>query len=223
MSDKRLLIFDFDGTLADTFPGIVSALNAARARLGYPEVDRETIRRWIGYGLRHFMEHAVPEEVRDGPAVDEMTRSYKAIYREMAFDSARLFEGVSDVLDAVANDSLVVVSNKSADQLEPMVERLGIRDRFLLVIGGDSLAKPKPHRLVYDHVADALNARELSGWVIGDSEPDIELGRNAGLQTVACLWGLRTRAELERVGATHVVEDRAQLRDVLTRPPVRPR
>ncbi len=217
MSGQRLLIFDFDGTLADTFPGIVDALNQARERLGYAAANQDSIRSWIGYGLRYFMECAVPEEERTGATVDHMTATYKELYRELAFDRARLFDGIPEVLDAVSGDVLALVSNKSVEQLEPMVEQLGIRERFSVVVGGNSLAKPKPDRMVYEHVVQVTGGDSRDGWMIGDSEPDIELGKNAGLGTVACLWGMRTRSELERTGADHLVGTAAELQAVLTR------
>lgn len=216
MSGRRLLIFDFDGTIADTFGEIVASVNATQARYGYAASEAEELRGWIGYGLRYFMEMAIPEGERSDAHIDTFTTTYKSIYRELAFEKARLFDGIPEVLEAVAADVLALVSNKSVEQLEPMVDRLGIQDRFSVVVGGNSLPVHKPDRGVYDHVADTTGARDLEGWMIGDSEPDIGFGKNAGLTTVGCLWGLRTRDELREAGADHLVEEPGDLLRILT-------
>lgn len=211
----RLLIFDFDGTLADTFPEITEALNRARKQLDWPPVDPDTIRRWIGYGLRHFMFEALPPAYRSDEQVERFTRAYKAIYAELAYDSPRLFAGMEDVLDRVAGDQLAIISNKSIEQLKPMVDRLGIRDRFFTIVGGNSLSVKKPDRDVYDHVVARAGTRPSEVWMIGDSEPDIELGVKVGAKTVGCLWGLRERADLEAAGAHYLVGSPAELGQLL--------
>lgn len=211
----RLLIFDFDGTLADTFPEITEALNRARKQLDWPPVDPSTIRRWIGYGLRHFMFEALPPEYRSDEQVERFTRTYKAIYAELAYESPRLFAGMEEVLDRVSRDRLAIISNKSIEQLSPMLDRLGIGDRFFTIVGGNSLSVKKPNRGVYDHVVAHVEAKPSEVWMIGDSEPDIELGVKVGARTVGCLWGLRERNDLEAVGADYLVDSPAELGQLL--------
>ncbi|MEO0812301.1 MAG: HAD family hydrolase [Myxococcota bacterium] len=220
MSDRRLILFDFDGTLADTFPEIAFALNTTRFDYGWSKASDESIRKWIGYGLAHFMESAIPEAHRAAVSQVEFTARYKDHYRDLAFDRARLFDGIEAVLDAVADDVLAVVSNKSIEQLEPMVEQLGIRDRFAAVVGGNSIGERKPSPAVYHHVLEQVDgASQLQGWMIGDSEPDVEFGKNSGLRTIGCAWGLRTREELQRCSPDHLVTKPSELVGLLKRPP----
>lgn len=210
----RLIIFDFDGTLADTFGEIVEAVNAAQDVFAVERANAETVRGWIGYGLQYFMESALGGT--DSDAVAAFTGTYKRLYREIAFDRARLFDGILEVLDALRGDVLAVASNKSEEQLVPMVERLGIRERFAAVVGGDSAAAAKPDPRVYAHLLERIGASFEEVWMVGDSEPDIEFGKAIGANTVGCLWGLRTRDELERVEPDHLVESRPELREKLT-------
>ncbi|MEM6732357.1 MAG: HAD family hydrolase [Myxococcota bacterium] len=212
----RLIVFDFDGTLADTFPGIVQALNGARARFGLSEKEPEAIRGLIGYGLRHFMAGSLPSESRDDETVERFTETYKEIYREVAMGQPRLFDGVSDVLDTLEGEHLAVASNKSIEQLEPMLMRLKLYERLVCVVGGNSLTVRKPDRGVFDHIVAQVGPGFSEAWMIGDSEPDIELGLNSGAQTVGCLWGLRERAELERAGAHHLVDTPESLSEILS-------
>ncbi|MEM6531025.1 MAG: HAD family hydrolase [Myxococcota bacterium] len=212
---SRLIIFDFDGTLADTFGEIVESVNAAQREFSVSGADAETVRSWIGYGLRFFMEQALGST--DAASVEAFTATYKRLYRRIAFDRARLFDGVLGVLDALRDDVLAVASNKSEEQLVPMLERLNIRDRFSAVVGGDTAVAPKPDPVVFDAVMQSVSGPVDGCWMVGDSEPDIEFGRAIGAKTVGCLWGLRTRVELEAVEPDHIVGTRAELKTVLVK------
>lgn len=213
---RRLLVFDFDGTLADTFPEIVIALNRARRIFGLAPAEAESIRGWVGYGLEHLMRQALTPTLLDDATIARFTANYLSIYAAIAHGEPRLFSGMAEVVKSVAEDCLVVASNKSIGQLVPMIEGLGLAHSFAMVVGGDSLEVHKPDPGVIDYIRVELDERFSEIWMIGDSEPDIELGRAVGARSVGVLWGLRSRGELERAGAEYLVDSPEMLGALLS-------
>ena len=205
MPARPLLVFDFDGTLADTWRDVAAALNRTLTDEGLDPVEGPQVKFWIGHGVRPLLARAVPGAA---PArLEQLYTRFSAHYERGCLDTTRLYDGIEACLAACAGAELAVASNKPAAFLVPMVERLGIAAHFTAVLGGDSLAARKPDPAVLHEVAARVAADPAGDiWMIGDSAVDIETGRAAGARTIGCAWGLRGRDELIDAGCDHLIE-----------------
>ena len=200
------LIWDFDGTLADTWEDLATCVNLALVDVGHPAVPLERVRAWIGHGARSLLAASLPVEDPSPAQVDEVLATFRAHYAVHCLDTSRLYDGVVEVLDALADHPMAVVSNKPHGFLVDMLERIGLAPRFALILGGDSLAHKKPHPSVLTHVAAFFDVPPASLWMIGDGETDVGAARAVGARSIACLWGLRDRAVLAAAGPDHFAE-----------------
>ncbi len=208
MKARPLVVFDFDGTLADTWRDLATALNHTLVGEGLPEVTGPEVRFWVGHGVLPLLARAVPDA--DTAHLERLRARFFAHYERRCMDTTRLYDGVLDCLEACRGADLAIASNKPAVFLVPMVERLGIAAHFAAVLGGDSLPVRKPDGAVLGEVAARVRAHtrtEHDGvFMVGDSAVDVETGRNAGATTIGCAWGLRGRDELVAAQADHVIE-----------------
>ena len=210
MPARPLLVFDFDGTLADTWRDLAAALNRTLADEGLDPVEGPQVKFWVGHGVRPLLARAVPDAA---PArLEQLYARFSTHYERGCLDTTRLYDGIEACLAACAGAELAVASNKPAAFLVPMVERLGIAAHFAAVLGGDSLAARKPDPAVLHEVAARVAADPAGGiWMIGDSAVDIETGRAAGARTIGCAWGLRGRDELIDAGCDHLIEHPSEI------------
>ena len=207
---STLVIFDFDGTLADTWRDIADAVNATLASAGIPAVDGPSARLGIGEGVlpllrRHLGPAASVSRVH--ALYDDFARRYEA----QTLRHTALYAGMEDALDALGWAKLAIVSNKPNVYLRRQLQELAIASRFEIALGGDSLPRTKPDPELVRTVVERTGFRSQRIWVVGDSGIDIELGRAAGASTIGCAWGLRGRDELVAAGADHVVEHPREL------------
>lgn len=210
---RPLVVFDFDGTLADTWRDLAAALNRTLAEDGLDTVDGPQVKFWIGHGVLPLIARAVPEA--DPARLERLRVRFFEHYARGCLDTTRLYAGIDACLAACAGADLAVASNKPETFLVPMVDGLGIASHFAAVLGGDSLSVRKPDPKVLDEVAGRVaattGARHTEVWMVGDSAVDIETGRAAGARTIGCAWGLRGREELVAARCEFLVEHPSEI------------
>ncbi len=191
----RFVLFDFDGTLAETLTDLYHGVNHTLGVLDLPERSRAEVRRFVGNGVRVLLERSLGEE--NGDLLDEAFPVFEKWYAEHLLDHTTLLPGVVECLDHFREADLAVVSNKQAGYTRRIAEALGIADRFGLILGPESLEsrKPSPHMI---HAAlESFGRAPEEGILVGDTPVDVEAGRAAAVHTVAVSGGFRTREELE--------------------------
>lgn len=208
---RPLVLFDFDGTLADTWRDIATALNRTLADAGLPGVHDPDVRFWIGEGVIQLLERAVPPEARAPERLEELYTCFRDHYSRCCLDTTRSYAGILDCLESLSEATLAIVSNKPARFLLPLVEQLGLAPYFGVVLGGDSLPMRKPDPRVAEHVLGQLDRVPEEVWVVGDSALDVQLGQAVGAHTIGCAWGLRGPEELRQAGVEVLVERPAQI------------
>ena len=204
----RLLILDLDGTLADTIWGIRDGVNLAMRKYGYPERSYEDIRLAIGNGARELIRRSVPTDVaEDAALVDRIYEEYNRFYGE-TYVNCRFYEGIRETLSTLRERgyTLAVLSNKQDLYVKTMISELFEESLFAYVAGQTELPK-KPDPTVPLLIASSLGFSPAETAFIGDSDVDIQTGRNAGMLAVGCSWGYRDRSALIEQGA-HAVVDR---------------
>jgi phosphoglycolate phosphatase len=199
------VIFDLDGTLADTLDDIADAVNHALALHGAPVHPRETYRELVGEGVDRLVERALPVERQDLRA--PVYAAVRDHYVAHMLDKTVPYEGVTEMLEAVARRGIpmAVLSNKPAPATERMVEELFPRTPFAAVVGHtpDLAHKPDPGSAL--EIAQWLGVEPARCLYLGDTSTDMETAVAAGMVPVGALWGFRDREELESHGARAVI------------------
>jgi phosphoglycolate phosphatase len=219
----RGVIFDLDGTLADTLADLSDAVNAALHEFGYATHETTQIRAWIGEGLpllcRRAMSNGdeVSAERLDSEVVGQVVTAVTAPYREHRLDKTRPYPGIPGLLDALTAQQvrLAVLTNKPHEHTEPLVSTLLGRYPWVVVQGclPDGLRKPDP-RTAWPILSQMrLRASEVA--MVGDSSIDVMTGRQANLMTVGVTWGFRDRQNLIDAGVQYLIDRPEQLLQLL--------
>jgi phosphoglycolate phosphatase len=197
VSERRLpgrpaaVIFDLDGTLADSLGDIAAAMNRTLARAGYPVHPTEAYRTFVGEGVRRLVERALPPEGRERR--EELLVAYQADYAEHMLDATRLFPQMPEVLDRLqgAGVPLGVLSNKTDGPTRRLVAALCGNWRIGAVSGECPGVPRKPDPASALGLADALGAPPERVALVGDTLVDVLTARAAGMRPVGVLWGFR--------------------------------
>lgn len=184
------VLFDLDGTLADTAIDLANALNEIRVRHNMPKLPIETIRPTVSLGGNAMIKLAFDLEEGDA-GFDEIRDQFLNHYLENIAQETRLFDGMGELLSSLENENKTwgVVTNKSSWLTNPLIEALSLDKRAACVISGDTLEYRKPHPAPILHACELIQAEPSSTVYIGDAQRDIESGRRAGTKTLVALYG----------------------------------
>ena len=205
----RLLIFDFDGTLADSEASIRTSLRLVARDLGIQGIDWPAARQSIGLPLQGTIEAGLG---LGAEALPEAVDLYRKHYNVVAFDSTHLFPGVSETLQQLRQDYLLAVaSSKSSSGLLAMMRHLGICGLFSFIAGAQDVlhAKPAPDMVLL--ALQALNVQAHECLVVGDTVHDIEMGQRAGADTCAVTYSNNAPDLLRRFSPTYSIDAFADL------------
>jgi phosphoglycolate phosphatase len=216
----KLLALDLDGTLVDSAPDIAHCLGYALETIGYPSPGEARTRAWIGDGLETLIARAIAHggNAQGGSAIAGETRhkaalaAFLACYADNLFVRSRLYPGVIETLDALrARDlPLCCITNKRFSFSDELLVQAGIRNRFELLLGGDSLAEKKPSPLPLKTAADSLGVAPHAATLFGDSHQDLRAARAAGYGFVLAAYGYGKIDEAE-LGASRRVRSFGEL------------
>lgn len=185
----RLLLFDLDGTLVDSAPDLLLAVQALRATLGLPPVDGDRVRGSVSKGGRAILRAGLPEfeHAQAESHLDDLL----ARYREHIGADSRLFEGFEPLLSRWHAEGGVsgIVTNKPAWLTTPLLSALGLVDAFATVVSGDTLEQRKPHPMPVLHACAVAGFDPGHALFVGDDRRDIDAGRAAGARTATAEWG----------------------------------
>jgi len=200
------VIFDLDGTLADTLDDLTDALNTTFDELGYARVESDRLRMMVGDGLPALLERA--SETDDPQVLAAILDHYRGVYSRTMLNRTTLFDGVGPMLDRLAERklNLAVLSNKSHEFTVRMCEVLLENWPFRQVQGMTEEALKKPDPTFALRIARKLERPAEQVYFVGDSSVDVETGRRAGMKTIGVTWGLRDRAHLVAAGPDYVVD-----------------
>lgn len=203
----KLIIFDFDGTLADTTAIILATYRLAIAALGTEGRSDAECRATIGLPLKEGFRQLYPG-FSDGQ-LDECVATYRRIFNENKSSFApRLYPGVKATLDELARRGIQmsVASSRSRESLVEFCAHNGIAHHFALVLGADDVAHAKPHPEPVLITLERLNKEADSTLVVGDMPVDIAMGRGAGCRTVGVTYGNSSRHDLADAGADCIID-----------------
>ena len=185
----RAVLFDLDGTLLDTAPDMVAALDALRRENGLVPLPFEQARASVSHGSGRLVRLGFPDADVARQAV--LQRRYLEIYSGELSSKTRLFPGMDAVLAELAalRLALGIVTNKPGWLTDPLLEQLGLRERFACVVSGDTLSERKPHPMPLLHAAKLAGAQPEECLYVGDAERDVQAARAAGMPSLVATYG----------------------------------
>lgn len=204
----RTVLFDLDGTLADTLPDLAYALNCALEAEGLEPLSEDAIRPLITEGGRVMVDMAVGER-RDAETKERMRHTFLDAYSKNLAKETRLFPEMESVLETLDERRIPwgIVTNKLAAFTDPLVRALGIDGRARCVVSGDTTSHAKPHPEPMFYACRAAGANPAECVYLGDAEKDVLAGRRAGMRTLVALYGyLPEDADPHAWGASGVVD-----------------
>ncbi len=212
----RLLIFDFDGTLADTHELIIQTNQEAMRRMGFPVLEDQVISRTIGLPLEEGILTMFPQLAReDLPA---WVKTYRTIFDELKTRIIPgLFPHVKETLEALHARGyvLTVASSRLSLSLNDFLRDMGIAPFFSYVLGADNVSAAKPDPEPVLKTLRDLHFRADEALVVGDMPVDILMGKRAGAFTCGVTYGNSDREALKKAGANHVLDDFGRLPEII--------
>lgn len=184
----RLLIFDLDGTLADTKLDLAVSVNAMRMRMALPPLPHDVITAYIGHGVTNLVRRALGEQGTD-ESVQQGLALFLEHYRHHLLDNTVVYPGVAEALEELQKRQLAVLTNKPDDFSCAILAGLGIARYFSFIYGGNSFPQKKPHPVGVQKLMSETEASRQQTLMIGDSDTDVLTGRNAGVWTCGVTYG----------------------------------
>jgi phosphoglycolate phosphatase len=203
----RAVLFDLDGTFADTAPDLGYAVNRMREARGLAPLPTAATRPYTSLGARGLLGAGfgmTPEH----PDYEPMRAEFLRLYEQNLCRETRLFPGIAELLAALEARGLAwgIVTNKAERLARPLIERLGMGARSACIVGGDTAGKAKPHPEPLLAASRLLGVPAAVCVYVGDDRRDIEAGRAAGMRTVAVRYGYLNGSAPEGWGADAVVD-----------------
>lgn len=207
------LLFDLDGTLADTKPDLHAAMNFVLQKNGLAAVPDAAITNMIGGGARMILQRGLAENnvSWDDAKLDRETEAFVLWYDQNIDAQTRIYPNLMPVLDAAkaANIPMAVVTNKRESLSAKLLFRLGLHGYFDALVGGDTLPKRKPDPDTIDEALRRLGVAADEAIMVGDSEADTGGARAANVASICVTFGYR-RVSLEALGADALIDDYAE-------------
>jgi phosphoglycolate phosphatase len=207
------VLFDLDGTLIDTAPDMVGALNNLLIEEKRAPLPLESIRPYVSQGGLVLTRLGFNGHV-DEAEIEPLRQRFLQHYRAIVAEESRLFDGYDTVLADLEARAIPwgIVTNKPEWLTHPLLEQLGLAARSAVVIGGDTLAQRKPHPLPLQVAAERIGVACDKCVYVGDDERDIIAGRAAGMQTLVAAYGyIEEGCDFHEWNADGVIDDPADL------------
>jgi phosphoglycolate phosphatase len=207
--EADLLIFDLDGTLADTGRDVAGAVNFVRVRAGLEPLEVSEVIKCVGSGLRKTLQQAFGDNNKHNEDAVDIFIEY---YGKHLLDTTLLYPSVKPILEHFKHKKKVVVSNKREAYCRIILEKLGVDRYFLAILGRDSVDKPKPDPSPLIKIMETLKILPEKAVMIGDGLNDVVAAKAAGIHCCAVGYGFGTRDELVSHNPDFFVDD---LKDII--------
>ncbi|MGE0558483.1 MAG: phosphoglycolate phosphatase [Burkholderiales bacterium] len=212
---SRAVLFDLDGTFADTAPDLGRAINTMRAARGLAPVPLTDTRQVTSMGARGLLGvgFGIGPEHADYAAMRE---EFLDLYEKNLCCDSTLFPGIAELVDHLEHHGIVwgIVTNKAERFAKPLLQQLGYASRAACIIGGDTTGHMKPHPAPLLAAAAVIGIAPADCHYVGDDRRDIEAGHAAGMRTVAVRFGYLNGSNPDDWGADSVVSSPEEIKNI---------
>lgn len=226
--EKELIIFDFDGTLINSVKDLANALNKMLKHFNLSPLTIEQVIPFVGNGakplvkrsLEQSMQNKSDESMQDKEVSEELLEQaveiFLTAYQKKYCEETYTYPGVVETLDFLDKKGykMVIATNKPFRFIEPILEKLSIKQFFKYWIGGDSLALKKPNAAPLFHLADRMNTKIEKCIMVGDSKNDILTAHNAGMDSIGLTYGYNYNENIADYEPTIVVDSFSSLQEL---------
>lgn len=213
--NARLIVFDVDGTLADSIGRIIEVMQVASVNCKVRRPSTSDVRNVIGMTLRKAIAALMPEYSDE--KVDEVTEEYRRLYKEMEDrDPVRLYPSVISTLQTLKQQGfeLAIATGKSRAGLERIYVNSGLRELITCAVSGD-MVKSKPDPMMLQTILEHYGLKPEQALMVGDSNLDLRMATNAGVPSIGITWGVHPREVLEKESPVAIIGDVCELPDLV--------
>jgi len=204
-----LIMFDLDGTLADTGRDLADAVNHTRAHFDLMPLADSLIYASVGRGVEHLLRQSVPKQSSEHFL--QVMQVFLARYENHLLDATVLYPNVHTTLDYFRDKKKVVVSNKMHRLTVGVLRGLGIETLFDAILGGDSALAKKPHPALLNDVLRRFDVPRDRALIVGDGDTDMEAGKRAGIITCGVTYGLGDKDKLLAAQPDFIIDNLGKL------------
>lgn len=213
MKPINLIIFDLDGTLVNTLEDIAASVNFTLQKLGRPLIPVDSVRQYVGDGVEMLMRRALSgsdEFLPDAVGIYKVHHSRNLLVR------SRLYPSVTEVLEHFRNLPMAVISNKTSEFVQPLLDGLKISGYFRVVLGAGSGLPLKPAPDAVQKIMAEFEASKDRTVIVGDGTADVRAGKAAGVITCSVTYGFRSEEELRKAGPDYIIHELSELKGLFT-------
>ena len=218
MTASPIVVFDLDGTLVDTAPDLINALNFILVREGMPAVPMAVARNMIGQGARRLLERGLELDGRviAQDDVNRLTVDFIDYYAAHIADESRPFEGLEATLDELSESGyrFAVCTNKLEWLSKLLLDRLDMTSRFAAICGGDTFGVSKPDPVILRQTVARAGADLTQAIMVGDAGPDVGVARRAGIPVIGVEFGY-TDVPIAELNPDRLIGHYSQLPDTV--------
>ena len=209
-------LFDLDGTLVDTAPDLMDALNHALRTIQLPPVNLELTRKWVGYGGRVMLKQAMESLANAheiNADIEDLFQSFLSHYQDQTSKKSNPYPTVVDTLETLLQRGarLAVVTNKAEHLAVKCLDELNLTRFFNVVVGGDTMQVSKPAAELALYACNELATSVEGTLFVGDSQTDLECARNAGCDVAIFSNGYHGAIKPSSMGADVVIDSMREL------------
>lgn len=215
--EKKLIIFDVDGTLWDSERDVFLAFNYTLKNIIGIEINQQEFKKLAGLTIELMFERILPDDKKD--LAPECTKFYRNYYIDEGhyIDSTVLFNNVKETIEELGNKGILmaILSSKPKRIVDKMVEHFGLNG-FKLVIGtalSNFKSKPEPEAINY--IMEELDISKEDAVMVGDAKTDVLAGQNAGIDTIAVTYGYDKIENLISLNPTYMIDDFGKLLEII--------
>ena len=220
MNKPKMVLIDVDGTLVDSVPDLAFCVDEMMKQLGMPEHGEEKVRNWVGNGVERLTRRALIGQLDGEPDDALFEKAYPIfldLYDKNVCERSCLYEGVREALDFLKTTGVKIgcVTNKNAQFTLPILEKLGVKDDFEIIVCGDTLTKKKPDPLPLLHSAEQLGAKPEESLMLGDSMSDVKAARAAGFNIICMSYGYNHGEDIRDYNPDAVVDSMSEIKALI--------
>lgn len=213
----KLCVFDLDGTVADTLPSICYFANKALEKYGFPYIETEKYRYFVGDGADLLIHRMINEVGGNNEDFEKVRIEYMTSYNSDSAYLTSAYEGIAKMLKSLKDKGIinVILSNKPQTQAENVINIIFEKGLIEEVNGGKPGIPLKPDPTALFEIMKKYNVSKNEVLFVGDTKTDMETALNAGVKSIGVLWGFRDEEELMAHNASYIVSTPNEIIDIV--------